>query len=43
MADVDTRITAALHPDNIASLDGGNHDTAPLLAGATEALAAAYS
>lgn len=42
MADVDTRITPALHPDNIASLDGYNDSTAPLVADATEALEAAY-
>jgi len=42
MADVDTRITPALHPDNIASLDGYNDSTAPLVADATEALTAAY-
>jgi hypothetical protein len=42
MAEVDTRITPALHPDNIASLDGYNDSTAPLVADATEALEAAY-
>lgn len=42
MADVDTRITPALHPDNIASLDGYDDSTAPLVADATEALTAAY-
>ena len=42
MADVDTRITPALHPDNIASLDGYNDSTAPLVADAAEALEAAY-
>lgn len=43
MADVDTRITPALHPDNIASLDGYSEATAPLVADAAEALTAAYS
>lgn len=42
MADVDTRITPALHPDNIASLDGYDDSTAPLVADAAEALTAAY-
>lgn len=42
MAEIDTRITPALHPDNIASLDGFNDETAPLVADATEALTAAY-
>ncbi len=43
MADqIDTRITPALHPDNIASLDGYCDETAPLVADATEALTAAY-
>lgn len=36
MADVDTRITLALHPDSIASLDWYNDSTAPLVMDATE-------
>lgn len=43
MADVDTRITPALHPENIASLDGYSEATAPLVADAAEALDAAYT
>ena len=42
MAEIDTRITPALHPDNIASLDGYDDSTAPLVADAAEALTAAY-
>ncbi len=42
MAEIDTRITPALHPDNIASLDGYDDSTAPLMADAAEALTAAY-
>jgi hypothetical protein len=43
MAEVDTRITPALPPDNIASLDGYSEATAPLVADAAEALEAAYT
>lgn len=44
MADnIDTRVTPALHPDNIAALDGVDDETQMFVAPATDALTAAYT
>lgn len=42
MAEIDTRVTPALHPDNVKEVEGYNDETAPVLAPTETAFSTAY-